>query len=108
MQIIWLSDAILRMWDNFPKLIIVYIEVRITEPGIKYFIMLDIQNMSLNKYYFGCIYSHIGGMAAGSHLKTLVSILLSLSSDPHPVVHFWALYALAQIIESAGLMFSQY
>ncbi|CAG8476835.1 4543_t:CDS:10 [Funneliformis caledonium] len=56
----------------------------------------------------GCIYSHVGGMAAGSHLKTLVGILLSLSSDPHPVVHFWALYALAQIIESAGLMFSQY
>ncbi|RIA85835.1 armadillo-type protein [Glomus cerebriforme] len=56
----------------------------------------------------GCIYSHVGGMAAGSHLKTLVGILLSLSSDPHPVVHFWALYALAKVIESAGLMFSQY
>ncbi|CAI2166927.1 889_t:CDS:10 [Funneliformis geosporum] len=56
----------------------------------------------------GCIYSHVGGMAAGGHLKTLVGILLSLSSDPHPVVHFWALYALSQIIESAGLMFSQY
>ena len=42
---------------------------------------------------------------SGSHLKTLVGILLSLSSDPHPVLHFWALYALAQVIESAGLMF---
>src|SRR5207248_3312823 len=37
-----------------------------------------------------------------------VRILLSLSNDPHPVVHFWALYALANTIESAGLMFSQY
>ncbi|CAG8467294.1 7812_t:CDS:10 [Ambispora gerdemannii] len=56
----------------------------------------------------GNIYSHVGGMAAGNHLKTLVGILLSLSKDPHPVVHFWALYALAKTIESAGLMFSQY
>lgn len=56
----------------------------------------------------GSIYSHVGGMAAGGHLKTLIGILLSLSSDPHPVVHFWALYALAKIIDSAGPMFSQY
>ncbi|CAG8766620.1 3383_t:CDS:2, partial [Acaulospora morrowiae] len=56
----------------------------------------------------GAIYSHVGGLAASGHLKTLVGILLSLSNDPHPVVHFWALYALAKIIESAGPMFSQY
>ena len=58
----------------------------------------------------GCIYSHVGEMAASSHLKTLVGIfiLLSLNSDLHLVVHFWALYVLAQVIESAGLMFSQY
>ena len=30
----------------------------------------------------GCIYSHVGGIAAGSYLKTLVGILLSLNSDP--------------------------
>ncbi|CAJ0753037.1 4936_t:CDS:10 [Entrophospora sp. SA101] len=56
----------------------------------------------------GSIYSNVGSMAAGSHLKTLVGILLSLSSDPHPVVHFWALYSLSKTIESAGLMFSPY
>ncbi|CAG8605848.1 6771_t:CDS:10, partial [Racocetra fulgida] len=56
----------------------------------------------------GSIYSHVGGMAAGGHLKTLIGILLSLSSDPHPIVHFWALHALAKIIDSAGPMFSQY
>ncbi|CAG8538967.1 8065_t:CDS:10 [Diversispora eburnea] len=56
----------------------------------------------------GSIYSYVGGLAASGHLKTLVGILLSLSNDPHPVVHFWALYALAKIVESAGPMFSQY
>lgn len=56
----------------------------------------------------GYIYSHVGGMAAGSHLKTIVGILLSLSSDPHPVVHCWALESLTMTISAASLMFSGY
>lgn len=56
----------------------------------------------------GCIHSHVGGMAAGFHLKTIVGILMSLSNDPHPIVHFWALEGLARTIDSAGLTFSGY
>ena len=56
----------------------------------------------------GCIHSHVGGMAAGFHLKTIVGILMSLSSDPHPIVHFWALEGLSRTIDSAGLTFSGY
>ncbi|CAM0141375.1 hypothetical protein VKS41_003918 [Umbelopsis sp. WA50703] len=56
----------------------------------------------------GYIYSHVGGMAAGNHLKTIVGILCSLSSDPHPVVHCWALESLTMTISAASLMFSGY
>jgi hypothetical protein len=56
----------------------------------------------------GCIHSQVGGMAAGFHLKTIHSILMSLCNDPHPTVHFWALEALARVAESAGLTFSGY
>lgn len=54
----------------------------------------------------GCIHSVLGGMAAGFHLRNITNILSSLSSDPHPTVHFWALDGLARIAESAGLTFS--
>ena len=56
----------------------------------------------------GCIHSQVGGMAAGYHLKTIFSILLSLSEDSHPLVHFWALEALSKVAQSAGLTFSGY
>lgn len=56
----------------------------------------------------GYIYTHVGGMAAAPHLKTLFGILVSLSSDPHPVVHAWALEAITMTISAAGLMFSSY
>ena len=56
----------------------------------------------------GCIHSFVGGMAASSHLKTVVGILHSLSSDPHPVVHTWALHALCLTVESAGLMYGPF
>jgi HEAT repeat-containing protein 5 len=56
----------------------------------------------------GCIHSRVGGMAAGFHLKTIVGVLMSLCSDPHPVVHFWALDGLERVAESAGLTFSPY
>ena len=56
----------------------------------------------------GSIHSRVGGMAAGLHLKTIVSVLMSLCNDPHPVVHFWALGALEKIANSAGLTFSPF
>ncbi|KAK9481333.1 armadillo-type protein [Lipomyces japonicus] len=56
----------------------------------------------------GYIHSHVGGIAAGFYLKTMIGILMSLSSDPHPTVHYWALAALSIIAESAGLTFSSY
>ncbi|KAL2387653.1 hypothetical protein RJ035_004067 [Blastomyces gilchristii] len=56
----------------------------------------------------GCIHSQVGGMAASFHLKTIVGVLMSLCSDPHPVVHFWALEGLGRVAESAGLTFSAY
>ncbi|KAF2084373.1 HEAT repeat protein-like protein [Saccharata proteae CBS 121410] len=56
----------------------------------------------------GCIHSQLGGMAAGLHLKNILGILMSLASDPHPAVHFWALDSLAKVADSAGLSFSGY
>ncbi|KAK9360981.1 armadillo-type protein [Lipomyces starkeyi] len=56
----------------------------------------------------GSIHSHVGGMAAGFHLKTIASILMSLSNDPHPTVHFWAMKALSTTMESAGLTYASY
>lgn len=57
---------------------------------------------------FGSIYSHVGGMAAGPLLKTTVNVLMSLSSDPHPVVHFWSLTALGQVINAASLTYASF
>jgi len=45
-------------------------------------------------------------MAAGFHLRNITNVLSSLSCDPHPTVHFWALDGLATIAETAGLTFS--
>ncbi|KAF2857249.1 hypothetical protein K470DRAFT_223739 [Piedraia hortae CBS 480.64] len=52
------------------------------------------------------IHSQLGGMAAGFHMKQIVSILMSLAADTHPLVHCWALDALAQVAESAGLNYT--
>ncbi|KAJ7582455.1 clathrin-coated vesicle protein, partial [Mycena floridula] len=57
---------------------------------------------------FGAIYSHVGGLAAGPLLKTIVNVLMSLSNDSHPVVHFWALNALARVINAASLAYSPF
>ncbi|KAI0784437.1 clathrin-coated vesicle protein [Abortiporus biennis] len=57
---------------------------------------------------FGAIYSHVGGLAAGPLLKTIVHVLMSLVNDPHPVVHFWALRALSQVIEAASLAYASH
>ena len=56
----------------------------------------------------GCIHAQVGGMAAGFHLKTILGVLMSLCSDPHPIVHFWALEAISRVANSAGLTFSGY
>lgn len=56
----------------------------------------------------GSILSRVGGMAAGYHLKKIHSILMSLCSDPNPIVHHSAIQALSQVADSAGLAFSGY
>ncbi|KAI9711276.1 MAG: hypothetical protein M1820_002263 [Bogoriella megaspora] len=56
----------------------------------------------------GCIHAQLGGMAAGFHLQNTLGILMSLASDPHPSVHFWALDALSKVADSAGLSFSSF
>lgn len=57
---------------------------------------------------FGAIYSNVGGLAGGPILKTIVNILMSLATDPHPVVHYFAMSALAQVINAANLSYSPY
>ena len=52
------------------------------------------------------IHSSVGGMAAGFHLKKIHGVLMSLCSDPHPTVHFWAVEALSTVAQSAGLTFA--
>ncbi|KAJ3337225.1 hypothetical protein HDU93_001415 [Gonapodya sp. JEL0774] len=56
----------------------------------------------------GCTFSHVGGMAGASHLKTVVQILHTLAADPHPLVHTWALNALWLTVDGSGLMYSPY
>jgi hypothetical protein len=57
---------------------------------------------------FGAIYKHVGGLAGGPILKTIVNILMSLATDPHPVVHYWSMSALTQVVNSANLSYSPY
>lgn len=57
---------------------------------------------------FGSIYSQVGGLAAGPLTKTVVNVLMSLSNDPHPTVHFWALEALRMVIDAASLSYGPF
>lgn len=57
---------------------------------------------------FGAIYSNVGGLAGGPILKTIVNILMSLATDQHPVVHFFAMAALAEVINAASLAYSPF
>ncbi|KAM0751074.1 ARM repeat-containing protein [Meredithblackwellia eburnea MCA 4105] len=57
---------------------------------------------------FGEIYSNVGALAAGPVLQTIVDVLLSLSADPHPLVHYYALQALSQVIGSASLSYAPF
>ncbi|GBE87132.1 clathrin-coated vesicle protein [Sparassis crispa] len=57
---------------------------------------------------FGAIHAYVGGLAAGPLLKTTIHVLMSLINDPHPVVHFWALGALARVIDAASLAYAPF
>lgn len=57
---------------------------------------------------FGAIYNNVGGLAGGPILKTIVNILMSLATDPHPVVHYYAMSALAQVVNAANLSYAPY
>lgn len=57
---------------------------------------------------FGSVYKEVGGLAAGPLTKTIVNVLMSLSNDPHPTVHYNALEALHVVIDSASLSYSPY
>ncbi|PWN53232.1 hypothetical protein IE53DRAFT_199598 [Violaceomyces palustris] len=57
---------------------------------------------------FGSIYSEVGGLSAGPLTKTVVNVLMSLSNDPHPTVHYYALEALRMVVEAASLSYSPY
>jgi hypothetical protein len=56
----------------------------------------------------GSIYAQLGGMTASFHLKKILGVLNSLSSDPHPAVHFWALEAITRVADSADFNFGPY
>ncbi|KAN0065708.1 hypothetical protein ACQY0O_000838 [Thecaphora frezii] len=57
---------------------------------------------------FGAIYREVGGLSAGPLTKTVVNVLMSLSNDPHPTVHYNALEALQMVVDSASLSYSPY
>lgn len=57
---------------------------------------------------FSQIYTQVGSLSAGATLKTVVDVLMSLSADPHPSVHFWALKALSEVIHTAGLAYTPF
>ncbi|KAJ2850247.1 hypothetical protein IWW36_002043 [Coemansia brasiliensis] len=57
----------------------------------------------------GSLYAHAGSIAAGSgSLKQVVAMLHSLARDRDPLVHSWALGALADAALAAGYMFEPY
>jgi hypothetical protein len=56
----------------------------------------------------GAIYDHVGSLAVGPLLKTTVNILMSLSKDAHPVVHYWALHSLSRVVNAASLAYAPY
>ncbi|KAK5274065.1 hypothetical protein LTR96_000665 [Exophiala xenobiotica] len=84
-----------------------------TNKEVKYLIDTIVANRDPNAragcaLALGYIHSEVGAMAAGLHMKSIVGVLLSLCSDSHTTVHFWALRGLFQVAESAGLSFSTY
>ncbi|GAA5821540.1 hypothetical protein JCM11251_000898 [Rhodosporidiobolus azoricus] len=57
---------------------------------------------------FSEIYTHVGSLAAGPVLKTIIDVLLSLSADPHPLVHYHALRSLSNVIDAASLSYASF
>ncbi|KAJ1721031.1 hypothetical protein LPJ53_004401 [Coemansia erecta] len=53
----------------------------------------------------GALYARAGSIVAGRMLRQVVSLLHSLASDNDPIVHTWAIGALADAAMSAGYMF---
>ena len=53
----------------------------------------------------GASHKYIGGMSGDTQLKTTFGLLMSLSVDPHPLVHLSATMALVDVIEASGLTF---
>ncbi|XP_071963983.1 HEAT repeat-containing protein 5B-like isoform X2 [Antedon mediterranea] len=69
----------------------------------------DVVSRTGNSLALGCLHRYVGGMGAGQHLNTSVSILLALAQDiTSPTVQMWALHALALIADSGGPMFRSY
>lgn len=69
----------------------------------------DVVSRTGNSLALGCLHRYVGGMGAGQHLNTSVSILLALAQDTtSPEVQMWALHALALIADSGGPMFRSY
>ncbi|KAJ2465381.1 hypothetical protein GGI02_004713, partial [Coemansia sp. RSA 2322] len=56
----------------------------------------------------GALYAHGGALVAAGTLRRVVALLHSLASDKDPVVHTWAIGALAEAAMSAGFMFAPY
>lgn len=54
------------------------------------------------------VYCTAGRILAGPALKTIVEILSTLCADPHPLVHYWSLRALAAVVDAAGPDFTPY
>ncbi|KAJ2832159.1 hypothetical protein FBU31_002135, partial [Coemansia sp. 'formosensis'] len=56
----------------------------------------------------GSLYSRAGSIVALGTLRQVVVMLHSLASDKDPIVHSWAIAALAEAALSAGYMFEPY
>ncbi|KAJ2907471.1 hypothetical protein GGI21_003855, partial [Coemansia aciculifera] len=56
----------------------------------------------------GSLYSRAGSIVALGTLRQVVVLLHSLASDKDPIVHSWAIAALAEAAMSAGYMFEPY
>lgn len=48
------------------------------------------------------IYRRVGNIAAHPMLKTITDVQLSLITDPHPIVHTWAMWSLGEVADAAG------
>ncbi|EPZ30946.1 HEAT and Armadillo domain-containing protein 1 [Rozella allomycis CSF55] len=56
----------------------------------------------------GCVMRELGSMTVGAHVKTVIGILMSLSSDANEIVSVWCLHSLSITIESSGIYFEEY